>query len=91
MSYALRWCKENLPVGMRVNIKRSWWVDWDKGIYHTDRCNGTVVKHWRATGDMPGITVKCDDGREHSGEPNHLEPREIGEPFRGQVDMWGAA
>ena len=88
MSYALRWCKEHYPIGARVNIKRFRWISFKDGVYEEDRCNGTVIKHWRATGDMPAFTVLCDDGREFGGEFIHLEPREVRDEYRGQMALF---
>jgi hypothetical protein len=86
MSYALRLCKQHWPLGTRVHIKRFWWVDSKTG--HQDQCDGTVIKHWQATGDRPGITVMCDDGREHSGEPCVLWAKKLDEHPIGQIEMF---
>ena len=87
MSHALRLCKEHYPIGSRWNIKRFWWVDYGRGIEHHDRINGTVVKRRRAHGDMPGLTLLCDDGRKFGGEPMILELREARDPFVGQMAL----
>ncbi len=87
MSYALRYCKAHYPIGSRWSIERFWWVDFRAGVGHEDRINGTVTKHWRATGDMPGITLLCDDGLEYGGEPAVLEPRVVAEAFVGQMEL----
>jgi len=78
---------ERSPIGSRWNIKRFWWINFQAGVYHEDRINGTVTKHWRATGNMPGLTLLCDDGREHGGEPIHLAPREPCGKFVGQMAL----
>jgi hypothetical protein len=51
------------PVGARVEIDRFWWVDFPRGIYHSDRIRGQIVKYKR--GDTTNfIVVQCDDGKE---------------------------
>lgn len=87
MSNALRLCKEHYPIGSRWNIARFWWIDFRAGHGHHDRIAGTVTKHWRADGDMPGITLLCDDGREHGGEPSILEMRETADAWVGQMEL----
>jgi hypothetical protein len=88
MSNTLTWCKQHYPIGSRWNIERGWWVDFQTGDYHRDRINGTVIKHWRATGNTPGLTLLCDDGREYGGEPTHLIPREAQNDCRGQLSLF---
>ena len=87
MSHALRLCKECYPIGSRWSIARFWWIDFRAGLGHQDRITGTVTKHWRALGDMPGVTVLCDDGREHRGEPAILEMRPAYEAWAGQMEL----
>jgi len=86
MSHALRLCKERWPIGLRLSVLRQRWIGARAERHETLRIDGTVVKHWRATGDRPAITVLCDDGIEASGEPCILDVRNpTGKPPEGGV------
>jgi len=86
VSHALRLCKERWPIGTRVSVQRERWLGERAERYESVRIDATVIKHWRATGDRPGITVLCDDGIEASREPCVFNVREpTGKPPQGGV------